>query len=236
MAITTWKKFYFISGPYPDDQNKMVYPQNPIELSLFLEKNKEPLWSTPQNSPISGILDKISQKGGPNFTVHALPPQQLMLELVKESKQFAIMPEPFITSTIMKNPKLKIIGNLEEEYGKFLNGPQRLPQAGIAINQNFLKNEPLLAQQLLESLNIISMELINKPANEIAELLPKETHEALGTTVITNSLSRDPVLVKIASEVKDEIFNFLSLTIPELFSNGSISPDFPATFIYQKPF
>jgi NitT/TauT family transport system substrate-binding protein len=232
LAVTAWKKFFFLSGPIAISPDETIIPQNPMELSEALSAAGLPLMVTPQNSPAGGILERIARKGGPSFKISGLPPQQLALELAAGRQKAGLMPEPLATAALSKNPELRVVGSLEEEYAALFGGPPRLPQAGVAVNLSLARDNPELVAALLEAM-VGSLEKLGGDKAKAIALLPPESREALGEGIIMNSLSRDLLLASPAFEAKEEIFSFLCLAAPQICPEAI--PNLPESFIFRAP-
>jgi NitT/TauT family transport system substrate-binding protein len=230
-AVTVWRKFYFVSAPLPlGPQGTLRWPDSVEELLSYASENNIELSNTPRNSPISAILEQLTTNGKPPNAL-SLPPQQLSLELLNGQRLFGLMPEPISTSVILKNPSLKIIGSLEEEYARRFGGPDIMPQAGVAVNTSLAEQNPPLIQNLIDLMGKSVSDLSGKPIAQAAALLPEEVHQALGEEVLLKSLEREPLIAKGASLVRQEIDNFLHLAAPELFEPGA--PALPSDFIFE---
>jgi hypothetical protein len=131
------------------------------------------------------------------------------------------------SSAVLKNPKLKIIGSLEEEYSKSLGGPDLLPQAGVAINLELAASNPEVVNSLISLMTQTVKDLEGQPVSAYIDLLPREVKEAVGLEVLEASLSLEPLIIRPAYEVRDEIKNFLLLAAPDLFeTNRELPKDF----------
>jgi NitT/TauT family transport system substrate-binding protein len=235
-AITAWKKFYFLSAPLPLDPGAPPrYPKDLLELSQYLQKEKLSLSAAPRSSPAAGIVVAIAKQGGPAFNLSSLPPQQVLLELSSNKIKAALLPEPMVTVALSKNADLKIIANLEDEYAKLTGGDARLPQAGIAVNTEFVKKYPSCVYQMVSAMLKGTDALKVKTTAEIVAILPESTKRNLGAQNLQNSLSRDIILTLPAWEVKSEIENFLCVVAhEELCQAGHLKGDFPTDFVLPE--
>ncbi|MDR2461154.1 MAG: hypothetical protein LBE38_10345 [Deltaproteobacteria bacterium] len=235
LAITAWKKFYFISSPLPLEPGAAPrHPKDLMELSQYLQKEKFSLSAAPRNSPAAGVVASLKALGGPAFELSALPPQQVLLELASGKIKAALLPEPMVTVALTKKDDLKVIANLEEEYAKHTGGPKRLPHAGIAVNSRFNEKYPQLVSLLLSDMLKASEELLDMTPEQIVLLLPESTRDNLGTVNLQNSLARDIILTLPAWQVKDEIESFLCVSAPELCQDGKLIATFPKDFVLSE--
>jgi NitT/TauT family transport system substrate-binding protein len=226
VAVTVWRKFYFVSAPLPTrngPNRATAYPADVTELLGVAAKNSITVTSSPQNSPQANLLEELKGAIGA-FPTDSLPPQQLILELVRGQRQIALMPEPMASMAVSKSPNLKIIGSLEEEYSKHFGGDGLMPQAGVAVNLELASSQPGLVADLLAHMLKAATDLEGKPVSAKVALFPPEVAQAVGPEVLSASLSLEPLIVKAASEVKDQVTDFLILAAPDLFEPGKAFP------------
>jgi NitT/TauT family transport system substrate-binding protein len=230
VAVTGWKKFYFISTD-PELTGKAA--ENSLDaLAETLRSSGKALAVAPQGSPAIGVLENMAARGGPVFALAPIPPQQLMLEMVRGSRQYALLPEPFVSALLAKNPRLRIVASLEEEFARRFEGLPRLPLTGIAVRTGFAEENPELVQNLVLAMQTAAARLADNP-KEAAAALPESVRAALGQEVLEASLARDPVQVEPASAVRAEINAFLRLVSPESYDPNE--PDRPPSKFFFLP-
>lgn len=105
--------------------------------------------------------------------------------VVTGKAEYAIVPEPILSTVMSKNPNLKIILNLNEEWAKFNNVKEGYPQSTLVIKESFLDE--------IEGSGVYE-DLINsfKEAEKFAVNNPQETAnicENLGITVNKDVIS-----------------------------------------------
>ncbi|MDR0622074.1 MAG: hypothetical protein LBJ61_09390 [Deltaproteobacteria bacterium] len=231
VAVTVWRKFYFISSPLPLAKGQEpAYPTDVGELLKAAAENKLTVTASPQNSPQAGLLEELKDVYGA-FPSEGLPPQQLILELMRGQRLIGLMPEPMASMAVSKDPKLKIIGSLEEEYSKNFGGDGYLPQAGVAVNRAFLERRPNDATELVALMAATVKDLEGKPVSAKIELFPPEVIGAVGQEVLEASLTLEPLRFQNSSEAKDRIMDFLLLAAPDLFETGGT---FPQSFFWDQ--
>lgn len=230
-AVTGWKKFHFIAAP-PDRPAKPL-PADLEALAAELKQAGQPLAVAPQNSPAIGIVEEMARRGGPAFTLKALPSTQLMLELERGSIRYGVLPEPLVSALLIKAPHLTVMAGLEEEYARRFGGPAGLPLVGLAVNRRLARERPDLVEDLVRAMKTQAEALRDQPASLIADFLPPEMTETVGRDVLEASLARDLLLVRSAEEAEAEIAGFLRLVAPELYEGQS--PDWPPSedFIFR---
>jgi NitT/TauT family transport system substrate-binding protein len=230
LAVTAWRKFYFVCPPLPDGDGGEAWPETVAGLLELASKNNLTVTSAPQNSPAGEFLARLNNLDPP-FPTEALPPQQLALELIRERRLIGLLPEPLATSAVLKNPRLKIIGSLEEEYGRVTGGPGMLPQAGVAVNINFFQDDPESPKKLL-ALMTAAVEDFGGDPGKMLGTLPAEARETLGDDVILASLAVEPMIIRSAESSEQEILDYLAVAVADLFESGRRLPE---TFIWKEP-
>ncbi|MDR3134662.1 MAG: hypothetical protein LBU69_01055 [Deltaproteobacteria bacterium] len=239
VAVTVWRKFFFVSAPLPiGPGGAQAHPANVGDLLAAAAKNNLAVTMSPQNSPQANLLNELKDIHG-QFPVDSLPPQQLALELIRGQRLIALMPEPMASAASLKDPNLKIIGSLEEEYSKNFGGDGFLPQAGVAVNLSLATGSPETVASLIRLMTATVEELRGKPVADKIALFPPDAQEALGLPVLEATLGLEPLIIKSAAEAKGEVEDFLLLVTPELFEkDSSLPPSFfwdPAVFLPQAP-
>lgn len=207
VAVTGWKKFYFV-GP-------KAHPATDMEhLAEELRQAGHPLAVAPQDSPALAILENVRQRGGPGFAIAAMQPQQLMLEMLRGSRRYALLPEPLVSALLAKRPELHVAAGLEEEYSRLYGGQARMPLVGVAVNTHFAEREPKTVGGLLAAMQDQAARLADDPEEAIAAL-PENVRKSVGEDIIRASLLRDLILVIPAVNAKEEISVFLRMVLPK---------------------
>lgn len=93
--------------------------------------------------------------------------------------EYAIVPEPVLSTVMSKNPNLNIILNLNEEWAKFNNVKEGYPQSTLVIKEDFLNEikDSGVYEDLIKTFKEAEEFAINNP-QEIASIC-----ESLGITV-----------------------------------------------------
>lgn len=215
IAVTGWKKFYFVTA----GKEKITSFKALVDV---LEKKGEALAVTPQDGPALGVLEAMSKKEKSVFTIAPMPPQQLMLEMLRGSRHYALIPEPLLSLLLAKKKDIRVVASLEEEYAQQFGGQARLPLAGIAVHTDFAKAHPEMIRKLLKAMQDALPSLRMQPEKAIA-VLPQEVREMLGDDVLKLSLSRDLIHVEPAPKVRAQVAAFLKVVLPE--SQGARAKD-----------
>lgn len=205
VAVTGWKKFYFLA-PKGTPETTMT------ALAETLRDQGLPLAVAPQDSPALGVLEAVRRNNGPSFTVAAMQPQQLMLEMLRGSRRYALVPEPFASSLLAKKSDLRVAASLEEEYARVFGGPARLPLAGVAVNTRLFTDDPDLVYGLISAMGE-QADLLAPDKKTAADVLPPAVANALGREVLDASMDRDVIRSAPSWEVRQEITAFLRMVL-----------------------
>jgi NitT/TauT family transport system substrate-binding protein len=226
VSVTAWKKFYFVSGKLPlKEGEEPSWPESLSELSSYLEKNGLERAAAPRSGPALGIAERLAALGGPSFKIAGLPPQQAVLELASGKRPAALLPEPIATLALSKNPNLKAIASLEEEYARRAGGRPRLPQAGVAASRAFYEKNKAKVHELAFLMKKSEEAFASMGPERAVSFLPEATLDALGRDVVEASFERDPVMVESAWDARGEITAFLCAAAPELCRGGALVPE-----------
>ncbi|MDR1044296.1 MAG: hypothetical protein LBP33_04145 [Candidatus Adiutrix sp.] len=230
VAVTGWKKFYFVAAP---DGPEPKRPAGLEELARTLAEKGRPLGVAPRNSPALGLLAEMARRGGPAFTPEPLEAGQLMLEIGRGDRNCGLLPEPLVSALLIKNPNLKIVAGLEEDFARRFGGPDGLPLVGLAVNQRLIEERPELVRSLTPALEAGAAALAGRTGPDLAALLPEEVIEALGSEVLVRSLKHDLQRLRPAAGISPEISAYLRLAAPDLYEGRS--PDWQPSpnFIYR---
>lgn len=205
-AVTGWRKFSCLT---PGSSRAATLE----ELAQELERAGLPLAVAPRDSPALAILENIKKRGGPSFAVEAMQPQQLMLEMARGSRAYAILPEPLATALLARETGFRIAASLEEEFSRLYGGPARLPLAGVAVNADFAARRPETVRKLVAAMRRHGERLAEDSEAAVAAL-PENVRKNVGESVIRASLPRDLILAVPAAEAKEEIAAFLKMALP----------------------
>lgn len=197
LAVTGWRKWQILStnpnARFPDD-----FVGGTISFA-------------PADGAGRFFLEKLLGESRTDVRLQPVDVKPLMLRALEGKADAMILPEPFATILIEKCPALHRIDSLEEYYGRVKNRPPEIPWAGIAVNSNWADAHPEETRRLLDELLQVNAEFATLTPREIAQFWPEEKAEKLGITrdAVEKSLANDPVLVRSADDMTQEIDEFL---------------------------
>lgn len=199
LVISGWRKFYFLT-------------RNPADRDISsLEGQVVPY--TPVSSPAVPVMRSLTAKGAPDMHFQPFEPQRLALALSSGAEQRALAPEPLVSTLLAKAPELRILGSLEDLYGRLTGGEARMPIAGLAVNRHTARRYPGLVDKLKEIMRRRA-QTVNRSPDKGLEFLPPEFREYVPRGMAQSSLARDIILVLGASQAEPELRAYLTLLLP----------------------
>jgi len=218
VSVTGWKKFYILtSRPELQDFSDLIALGDTATIA-----------AAPPHSPGVAMLKAMEKAELPNFNYTTHEPKELALKAIKGDADLLLLPEPLVTVLLKKNPKLRIIASVEEEYGRLTGKEPFMPIAGIAVNTDTLKQHPELADNLGKAMQAQVAELRVNPKAGL-DALPKEFEKFIPRPMVEASLERDIIMVRSARESEAIVRAYLAMILPESTeADGTI--DLPADF------
>ena len=132
---------------------------------------------------------------------------------------------------LVKNPELRIVGNLEEIYGKKYGVEPLLPLAGIGLNRLTAEKYPGIANLIQDAVVRNSNDIKSDKKRAISNL-PDSFKSEIPEDIAVKSLERDVILARPAYEVSGLIQDYLSIIIPDY--NKEMSKISAKEFLWQN--
>ncbi len=102
---------------------------------------------------------------------YSLSHQELGGLVASGEKKIAILPQPFVTTTLMKNPDLMVALDFNEEWAKF-NPDTSITTGCLIVNKEFAENNPELVSDFLTAYEE-SINWVNENPAEAGALIEK---------------------------------------------------------------
>ncbi len=134
-----------------------------------------------------------------------------------------ILPEPMVTVNLLNNKKAKLSMDIQEEWGKYHEGEERIPFVGLFVSKDFAEKNPRKTK-MLNGLYMKGIEWVNNNPEEAAKLgakkfgLPGKVLEKSFARINLNYYSEDKT-----RELTDVYFSEMLEMYPELL--GGKMPD-----------
>jgi NitT/TauT family transport system substrate-binding protein len=107
---------------------------------------------------------------------YALDHASLAQSVIAEDTPVALLPQPFVTQTTLKNPKVKILIDLNEAWNEATGGKSELYTGCIIVNREFAENNPDFIREFLDQYEE-SVNWVLENQKNAAELVAK--HEIM---------------------------------------------------------
>jgi NitT/TauT family transport system substrate-binding protein len=218
LAVTGWRKMSVVSfDPAIGKPEDLLGKELPY---------------APKGSPAVPLLRSLLGREADSVRFEPQAPKQLALLLAQRKVDVALLPEPLVSSVLLKVPDLKLAFALEDAYAVRNQGRARIPWAGIAVHERIAMQYPERLRVLLDRMGEAAASLQAAP-DRAGDVLPEAFADAVASEVFEASLRRDVILVEPAAAVRDELAAYLRLAAPELFAeDGSW---FDQGFLWSPP-
>lgn len=138
--------------------------------------------------------------------------------------EISMLPEPVLTTVLMKKSDTHILLDLQEEWNKFYGTDQGYPQAGIFVKEDLIKNSPSLVKEYLKVIGDGMTWLNENPqeAGNYAEALEL----GLPAAVVAKSMPGNNIRHQYATNVREDLDAFFKVLYefnPETV--GGVLPD-----------
>jgi NitT/TauT family transport system substrate-binding protein len=215
--VSAWKKFFFLTTN--------------SDVNVIEDLAGKPLAYTPPGSPAIPIYKALF----PDARLRSVPlvpleTKQAGMRMLSGSLESVLAPEPLVSILLKRVPGLKVVGALEDVYGKRFNREARMPLAGLAINLKTAREYPELFKRLQKIL-VEEQEWLKAHQASIPSLLPEDFTKHLPDGVLEESLKRDLLYVADAAQAESEIVDYFRIVVPSLVTGGKLGLD--SSFIWD---
>lgn len=162
---------------------------------------------------------------------YSMPQTELAAALIAGKVKYAVLPEPFVSQVISKNPKIKILFNFQDELNKVTGETTNIAQGCIVVNKDFAaKNKKIVDEfinQYKQSIDFVSNNI--QTAGAMCEKY------SLGVTAATaqTAIPRSNIVFISAVDAKSDVNKFLKILYD--FAPNSIGNKLPDDgFYYSK--
>lgn len=131
-------------------------------------------------------------------------PAQLAQLLIAGKVELAILPEPFVTMVMSKNPNLKIISNVQERWTA-LTGQEQYPMSVLIAKDSFAEEHPILMQKVKEAYKNSIKTILKDPTNAGKKI---EELGIMKAEMATPALANCALTFKEGSEAKEELLAY----------------------------
>lgn len=121
----------------------------------------------------------------------------------------SIMPEPMLSTVLMKKPEAQVILDFQDEWGIATGSGNSYPQASVMISKKLVEENQQAALELMEAIEV-SNEWINNNPSEAGEAAQR-LEIGLSKEIVEAAVERSNIEFKSASEAKEDIEAYLSI-------------------------
>ena len=161
---------------------------------------------------------------------YALDHATLAQSVIAEDTRVALLPQPFVTQTTLKNPNVKMLIDLNEAWNDATGGKSELFTGCIIINKEFAENNPEFVDEFLKQYeNSVNWVLENQ--KEASVLTAK--HEIMPDAVLVEkALPYCGITFRKAAEAKDSLNSFYQILFDS--NPASVGGSMPDDEFYFK--
>ncbi|MFR3558666.1 MAG: ABC transporter substrate-binding protein [Paraclostridium sordellii] len=158
-----------------------------------------------------------------NFT-YVNSANELVPMIVSKKANTAIVPEPALTALKIKNPEIKVVKSLNEEYKNITKSDYGYPQATIIVKSDFAKNNKEFVNLFLEGVkeSIIFVNSNPDKAGEYCEKIGVRTKKEVINKSIENANLQ---FIGVEESIKDYKGYYKILSEYDVKSIGGKIPD-----------
>jgi len=153
------------------------------------------------------ILEKNGLKVGTDVTVeYAAEHAEAASQAISGKYDIVMLPEPFVTSTLLQNSDFKVKLNLTEEWKKVANA--ELTMGCVAVRTDFLKENPEAVENFLKDYKT-SVDFVNSDVEGAAALIEK--YDIAKAAVAKKALPNCNIVLITGEDMKKDASQFLSI-------------------------
>lgn len=153
------------------------------------------------------ILEKNGLKVGTDVTVeYAAEHAEAASQAISGKYDIVMLPEPFVTSTLLQSPDFKVKLNLTEEWKKVASS--ELTMGCIAVRTDFLNENPKAVENFIKDYKD-SVDFVNSDTEGAAALIEK--YDIAKAAVAKKALPNCNIVCITGDDMKKDASQFLSI-------------------------
>lgn len=136
---------------------------------------------------------------------------ELATLLVAGQAEIALLPEPFVTTVLLQNDKVRVALDLTKEWDTATKGASGMSMSGVIVRQEFLDAHPDAVTRFLESYKA-SVLYVTDPANlDAAADLVVAQGIVPKPEIAKQAIPRCGIVFEVGSEMKTAVSGFLQV-------------------------
>lgn len=159
------------------------------------------------------LLKKQGMDPAADLTVDAtLPPTELAQMAAAGKVELALLPEPFVTMVMGKNPKMQILMDVKTLYQEALGQPDTdIAQTCLVVKDSLLKERPEAVKAFMEAYKG-SLDSVNAKPGDAGVLAEK--HQIIQSAALAEkAIPRSGIRFETAAGAKAAITDFLTILL-----------------------
>lgn len=140
---------------------------------------------------------------------YALDHATLAQGVIAGDTKIALLPQPFVTQVIMKNNKVKMLVDLNEEWKAATNGQSELFTGCIIVNKEFAKNNKEFVTEFLKQYESSVNWVVKNPAD--ASKLVEKNEIMPSAALIEKAIPYCGITYKVSQDIKDNLNSFYKI-------------------------
>lgn len=129
--------------------------------------------------------------------------------LIAGKVETGILPEPLVTKVLLKNKKMKVVLDFQDEYKRTKKTASSYPLSCIVVKKSLIESNPELVKDFLKQLEA-SINFVNSNPMEAGKK-GEEVGLGVNGALIKNSISRLNLGFKHSKEAKEELENYYKI-------------------------
>lgn len=181
------------------------------------------------------LFNYLMSKNGINvdkdITVdYSMQQTELAQALIADKVKYAVLPEPFVSQVLSKNPNCKILFDFQNEFNKINGQNVDITQGCIVVNKEFASKNKTIVSEFIKQY-IASIQYVNNNLTEAGTLSEKYS---LGVTALTakTAIPRSNIVYISPKDSRTSVDNFLKILYD--FSPNSIGNKLPDSSFYYN--
>ncbi len=155
---------------------------------------------------------------------------ELAEAVIAEKVKLALLPEPFVTMTMLNNSRVAVVLNIQDEWNRITDGKVPFAQSGLVVNGEFARKHPEIVAKVLEEYKK-SIDWVNANPGD-AGILVEKHKIGIKANVAELAIPRCNQRYEDAQSSKEAVETYLKVIYD--FSPNDIGGQLPDEKFYYK--